>query len=921
MEKRKLTDIFKYNNNSIKIPTRSSSRKSVTLRPRINAGKYFENINNNFLEKINENSELKEKSVYNNNYSSSITKDNDEQIKVFKRRGTESSSSLLINSFYKKTLRNQKIINKDYVFAFLLKNPNSRKEQEINSVAKYLSDNYQYFTNLKNVDSQLKVERLAKIIKLEKFNPGENIINFGEIGDKFYIVLEGFVEIYKPFFDLESLTKNEFIQILNRAKNVEKDEKKYLRIKRYNKERKNIDISEYENIDSYMKFMNIKEEFYVEKLENLGRYGEGFSFGEMALIKNCQRNATIKSVGASYESTILLSIDKESYNQAIKEYQEKKILKEVESFSSTYPFIKNFNKDKILKIFNCMNRKILEKEEFLFHQNDKDDNLYFIINGTFSMSIDICYLWLNDYIDYIYNMKDNILGYLYVKKPSKFSQFFEIMEKLKEKKSKSPMIFDKYYLWEKMEDKKNENNLIGIKNDEEKLNSCNNIYKLHIKNIDKPILFGIEDSFEFKNKFYTIKCISDKAEVKSIKLIDFMKIIFTLKEDDLLYLLEIILRRKQMIKDQIIQSVNYLSNQIINKLEFKYETLLNTERITKKEKERDKMNKIVSLIKMKGYKNSIQDILDSQINFLGGNSQNVDDFENKKNKPQQIEDIIRSKKWKAQFKKIDKYKNNKENILILKRILKVNKMNKNIKKLNKEELNLSSFNGNKNISDLSSQKPLSDRKKVNNFSTINSNSETNIGNNTINNLLNTTHNFLKNRIFHKTIYDDSQSSLKKNSNYSFNSIKLLKQNKKMFKYYKNNSTKSYKNIFKSPISFKNYFNNKLYNFTQRDFLPKKLISKKILGINSSSKEKNKKFNGNTSEIYINDKGLNKKEFKKSYIDSKDSLSKNNTLYGYIDNNKDFYLCNNFSKKFNTIFEYKPRDKKHIFPLINKENVL
>ena len=282
--------------------------------------------------------------------------------------------------------------------------------------------------------------------------------------------------------------------------------------------------------------------------------------------------------------------------------------------------------------------------------------------------------------------------------------------------------------------------------------------------------------------------------------------------------------------------------------------------------------------------------------------------------------MIHSKKWKAQFKKIDKYKNNKENMLILKRILKVNKMNKNIKKLNKEELNLSSFNGNKNISDLPSQKPLSERKKVNNFSTINSNSETNIGNNTFNNLLNTTHTFLKSRISHKTIYNESQSSLKKN-NYSFNSIKLLKQNKKIFKYYKNNSTKSYKNIFKSNISFKNYFNNKINNFTQRDFLPKKLISKKILSVNSSSKEKNKKFKGNASEIYKNDKGLNKKEFEKSYIDSKDSLSKNNTLYGYIDDNKDFYLCNNFSKKFNTIFEYKSSDKKHSFPLINKENVL
>ena len=69
--------------------------------------------------------------------------------------------------------------------------------------------------------------------------------------------------------------------------------------------------------------MNKKGEFFVEKLELLGKYGEGFSFGEMALIKNCKRNATIKSVRGPNENTILLSIDKESYNQAIKEYQKK----------------------------------------------------------------------------------------------------------------------------------------------------------------------------------------------------------------------------------------------------------------------------------------------------------------------------------------------------------------------------------------------------------------------------------------------------------------------------------------------------------------------------------------------------------------------------------------------------------------------
>ena len=82
------------------------------------------------------------------------------------------------------------------------------------------------------------------------------------------------------------------------------------------------------------------------------------------------------------------------------------------------------NKEKILQLFNYMNRIILEKGDFLFHQNDIDNNLYFIINGVFNLSINICFPWINDYIDYITNMKDNIIGYILVQKPNKFSSLF-----------------------------------------------------------------------------------------------------------------------------------------------------------------------------------------------------------------------------------------------------------------------------------------------------------------------------------------------------------------------------------------------------------------------------------------------------------------------------------------------------------------
>ena len=57
----------------------------------------------------------------------------------------------------KKSISTQ-IISKEDVFNFLSKLPNLRSSQEIRLYARYLSQNYQYFTKLKDEDSQIKVE-------------------------------------------------------------------------------------------------------------------------------------------------------------------------------------------------------------------------------------------------------------------------------------------------------------------------------------------------------------------------------------------------------------------------------------------------------------------------------------------------------------------------------------------------------------------------------------------------------------------------------------------------------------------------------------------------------------------------------------------------------------------------------------------
>ena len=543
-------------NNYTKMYIRSNNKSKTNLseKPRNSAIRWVKKRNFDFIkEKIMEKLEIREET---NNSDKNII--------------SHSKSKSMANALaLKKLILNKASMNKEYILYILEKNPKNRKENEIKDVSEFLSKNYSYFQNLKKNESQLIVEKLAKVSRIKVFYPGETIIKFGDIGEKFYVVIEGFVQVYKPIFEEKKISPNDFIKYMKDIKFREKDENKYLRIKNYNKKR-NFDIDEYEKIYPDMNFMKKKRDLFVEKLQSMGIYGEGFSFGEISLMTNAKRNATIKcSNENNNKHAILLFIEKDSYDKALKEYQEKKLTKDIEIFIKAYPFFINFTRENMISVFNCMNKISLEKGDYLFHQNDEDTNLYFIENGKFEVFTHISLNWINKFMEYIVNLRDNVLGHLYTKKPKKLADLFRIINTIQKFKLKSPMIFEEIDLWEKIDSRINSNNLIGLKYDEEKINDNKNIYKIKIQNIDKPELLGIENSFEFKNKFYSVKCISENAEVKYIKVVDLVKILFNLKLKELIRLFNFVLEKKNIFAKQIISSMKTIEYKIITNLEMK----------------------------------------------------------------------------------------------------------------------------------------------------------------------------------------------------------------------------------------------------------------------------------------------------------------------------------------------------------------
>ena len=591
---------------------------------------------------------------------------------------------------------------KNLIFEILSKDSNSRNSQELLIVGDYLFKNYDYFKNLKNNSTQIKMEKIAKICKLEKFKPNETIIVYGDIGNKFYIVLEGQVGVFLPEYYEKELTPFEYFKLLEKIKRVDKF--KYERLKS-----KNNQIS-FDNINMNVlynsKFMKNKIKLFLEKNDKKGEYGEGFTFGDIALLKQSTRNATVKSL----INTICISIDKSDYIGAIKEIESKKLLKDIDLFKKKYQFFNCFNNERMIKIFNCFSKIELYKGDYLFHQNDINDNIYIVIRGNFEVYSYISYSWLNEYYHYIDDSLGNILFYMISNPNLRFDEFQDLVENIKLNIIKTPMKNINYSICNdiNISNKNNsKDNLYYIKCDEEQMNNNKNIFKIDINKVNYNDIFGLEDCFDFKRKFYTVKCISESAELKSIKINDLLRIIWNSKKSDYLYILRLIMNKKNILKNKIINSVKSLEKKIMSGFDTRYENLIENNIYNKKEdipndlklnnkiknnkqKEQEK-NRIISAIKLKGYNTSIQDILDKNIKIL----------------PQ--EKSLNDKK-NFQIKKSMNYQ-------LLKNLFKKNNNNPHIFKFTKKLYKSLYYSESKNDSIISNFSPTS--KKLTNYTTYN----------------------------------------------------------------------------------------------------------------------------------------------------------------------------------------------------------
>ena len=405
------------------------------------------------------------------------------------------------------------------------------------SLSEYLSSNYPYFKYIKNSFGLEKLNQIIEIINYEVYEKNQIIIKYGEEVNKFYILLNGLIEIYKTKSKVVYLTLREYIDYLLKVKNIEKNNPKLERIMNQNPEIDNYEIKK-KNFD-YRYFQEKKKlKIYLEEDIKIAEFDKNFTFGDISIIKKEPIEQTIISL----KKSIFITINKIDYNRFLRIIEENKINEKVNKFKKKYPFFSLWPQYKCYKLFNSFEKLILYKDDYLFKQNSKPDGIYFIKKGKLEIINFINFSWLENFIDYIHDSSFCILNDIVKVKI--------IPNNILRKYINDNIIKNENLNFTFKDKNKNlefENFEIFDNSNLEKYS-----FKSIIKTISSPELLGYEECFEFKQRYYSVKCISEKAEIYKISIDDFFLLLPYDKKCEI------------FIKNNLLEKKMYLISQIKN---------------------------------------------------------------------------------------------------------------------------------------------------------------------------------------------------------------------------------------------------------------------------------------------------------------------------------------------------------------------
>ena len=467
--------------------------------------------------------------------------------------------------------KNLKLLNRTK--EILYKESKSRTILEKKALSKYLIKNFEYFKRMANEET--KLDKISGVLKVIKFKPNEPIIKYGDNADTFYLVLDGKVGIYRPNYQIKRMTVKQFLEILYNVKN-ENNILKYNRLIEKNKEF-NLDYELLSHINQNSLLFYESFDFFIENDEKIGEFGNGFSFGEMALINNTKRNATIIALN----NTECIALDKVDYNHTIREIERERKKSEVKMFKLDYPVFYNWSTMQIMRLFNYFQKSSITKGEYLYKQNEMSDSIYMIKKGKFEMFSLISFGWIRDFLSYIINPENNLILEL-----AKFDKTLseidlkKLYDKLMNRLQKSPCKYNPYKLNKGSNLNNNDKSFYNLLFKKEEVINDYNLNKIIIKTIENKEVIGLEDSIEIKQRFCCVKCVSESGEVEKVNLYDLFKLLNINNTEffrNSLY--KLVLEKKSILLNQLINSCKNKEQKIQDDINFDFSEYQNRDKI------------------------------------------------------------------------------------------------------------------------------------------------------------------------------------------------------------------------------------------------------------------------------------------------------------------------------------------------------
>ena len=501
-------------------------------------------------------------------------------------------TSLFFVPKFSRSFSRFKIISLEHLIKLLSKNKKNRIDIENRMIADYLTQRFSYFYQIKLTNKE-RFLKLISVLNLESISSNEVIINIGEDNNNFYVVLEGIVKVSRKIIYKKDMTFGDFCEYLKKIKKENLDEY------RFNiKNNSYLDLNFEQIMNDKISFMLLKFKlfnFTIEEEEEIGTYSEGYSFGELSLIKKKNTDLIIKSV----TKCKLISVSKFDFNRILRTIEEKRLEKKAEIFKNNFPIFKAWHMEQLITLFNYFTQEIFPSEEYIYKQNDENEYIYFIEEGSITQFTHVSFHWYIQFNEYIDSFDESLLEI--IKDPAHHNTgelhifLNKYIKEMKQQINKDKTFYDRYpffkikeiykqkkdiiklsemYSFDNKSKNKYEDNFYKIKYDENDINNPEKVHKIQIITFDKPCILGVEEAFELKRKCTTIKCISGQVRAKKIKILDLLKVLFIYRSFNYIEnFKDIIFQKKSIICDAIKTNMQKIAIKFQKNMNDRYEKM------------------------------------------------------------------------------------------------------------------------------------------------------------------------------------------------------------------------------------------------------------------------------------------------------------------------------------------------------------